>query len=90
MVNYPVSTLTVAQLAGEFDSTDETPKNNTGNPVLLATLTKTDAEWGNLPAWTSAYANSHGITQAALTQIQALYPNKIIDLEGLYCTLTNV
>tara|TARA_B110000495_G_C23015549_1_gene601412 strand:+ start:195 stop:467 length:273 start_codon:yes stop_codon:yes gene_type:complete len=90
MVNYNVDALTVAQLAGEFDSTDEGVKANTGTPVLLATLTKTDAEWGNLPAWTSAYANAHGITQLALTQIQALYPNKIIDLEGLYVTLTVV
>ena len=90
MVNYNVNSLTVAQLAGEFDSTDDTPKDNIGSPVLLATLTKTDAEWGNLPGWTSAYANSHGITQMALTEIQNLYPNKVIDLEGLYVTLTNV
>lgn len=90
MTQYDVDTLTVAQLAGEFDSTDETPKSNIGSPVLLASITKTDAEWGNLAAWQSASANSHGITQAALTELKNLYPNKLVNLDGLYCTLTVV
>jgi hypothetical protein len=90
MTQYDVDTLTMAQLTAEFDSTDETPKNNIGTPVLLASVTKTDVEWGQLPAWQSANANSHGITQIALAELKALYPNKLINLEGLYCTLTVV
>lgn len=90
MVNYNVDNLTVAQIAGESDSSDESVGSNTGTPVLLASITKTDAEWGNLPAWQSVAANSHGITQAVLAQLQTLYSGKIVNLDGIYLTLTNV
>lgn len=90
MVNYNVDNLTVAQFAGESDVSDESIGTNTGNPVLLASVTKTDAEWGNLPAWQSVANNSHMITQLALTELQNLYAGKIVDLDGIYLTLTNV
>lgn len=90
MVNYNVDNLTVAQIAGESDSGDESVGSNTGTPVLLASITKTDAEWGNLPAWQSVAANSHGITQAVLATLQANYAGKLVDLDGIYLTLTNV
>ena len=90
MVNYNVDNLTVAQLAGESDVSDESIGTNTGNPILLASVTKTDAEWGNLPAWQSVAANSHMITQLALTELQNQYAGKIVDLDGIYLTLTNV
>jgi len=90
MASYNSDTMTLAELATEFDATDVTPKSNIGTPVLLASLTKTETEWGSLDGWQSALNNSHGLTQLALAQIQALYPNKIINLEGLYVTLTVV
>jgi hypothetical protein len=90
MTDYNVDNLTAAEFNGEFDSTDMSVGSNTGNPILLASLTKTDAEWGNLPAWQSAANNSHGISQAALTQLKSLYAGKIVDLEGLYVTSTDV
>lgn len=90
MVSYNADTMTLAQLANEFDATDVTPKTNIGTPVLLASVTKTDVEWSNVDGWQSASLNAWQITSDALAQIKLLYPNKIIDLEGLYVTLTVV
>ena len=89
MTSYNVDSLTVSQIAAESDVGDESVGSNTGNPVTLATLVKTDAEWGNLPAWQSVSANSHSITQLALAELQTLYAGKIVDLDGIYLTLTN-
>lgn len=90
MVEINADVMTLAQLTAEFDATDVTPKTNIGNPILLASLTKTETEWGSLEGWQSALNNSHGITQTALAQLKVLYPNKIINLEGLYVTLNVV
>jgi hypothetical protein len=85
--------MTVGELSGEFNSTVHQTSDYSGlsgTVVTLSTLTKTDLEWGSLPGWGCAYANAHNITGLALAQIQALYPGKVINLDGLKVTLTNV
>lgn len=90
MTFYDVDTITTAEIAAESDVGDQSVGDNTGNAVTLATLTKTQSEWGSLAAWQSVANNSHTITQMARTYLQSNYAGKQVDLDGIFLTLTNV
>ena len=79
-----VDNLTVSAMAATIGVEDESVGSNTGNPVELTSVTKTNTEWGNLEPYQSVANNSHSILQNALTELQSLYPGKEIDLEGIH------
>ncbi len=91
MVNYNVDSLTSTQVMNESGIEDETSySTNTGNPVLLASLTRTEAEWGSLAGWDAVANNAHNIAGLVVSALQTQYAGKIVDLDGIYITLTNV
>ena len=90
MVEYNVNELNLNTLANEINFNNSTVGSNTGNPIRLALLTKTKDQFGNQSSWQIGKSNSNGITEMALQEIKKLYPNKIINLNGLYLTLTDV
>ena len=90
MTYYDVNNLSITTFASTIGVEDESTGTNTGNPITLATVTKTESEWGGLEPYQSVANNSHSILQLALTELQTLYPNKLIDLDGIYITETVV
>ena len=91
MVNYDVDTLTSTQVMNESGIEDETSYNtNTGSPILLARLTRTEAEWGGLEPWDCVASNAHNIAGLVVSALQTQYAGKIVNLDGIYITRTNV
>ena len=85
-----VDNLTVSAMAATIGVEDESIGSNTGTPIELTSVTKTESEWGSLEPYQSVANNSHSILQNALTELQSLYPNKEIDLDGIYIVETIV
>jgi len=87
-----VDDLTVASMASIINSAHESIGSNTGTPLQLASVTKTETEWGSLDPHVSVSNNSYLILQTALTSLTLAYGDdgKEVDLDGIYLEETVV
>ena len=85
-----VDSMTVANTNSLITVNNESIGSNTGTPVLLVSITKTEAEWGSLEPYQSVSNNSHAILQSAINVLKTNYAGKEIDFDGIVITETEV
>jgi len=90
MATFNVNGIFTSNIQSESDVGDESVGSNSGTRTTLATLTKTNVEWGNLAGWECVRDNKHNIADSVKTAIQTNYPNKVIDLDGIYIEMVTV
>jgi len=79
-----VDNMTVASMASIINANHESIGSNTGTAVQLASVTKTESEWGGLDPHVSVSNNSYSILATARTSLQATYAGKEIDMDGIF------
>ena len=73
-------------MATIINSAHESIGSNTGTALQLASVTKTETEWGGLDPHVNVSSNSYMILQTALQSLDLAYGDdgKEIDLDGIY------
>jgi len=90
MVEYNVDSLYTSDIQNESDVGDESIGSNSGDSVILSSVTKTETEWGTMSGWELVEDNKFSIASLARNTIQSNYPGKMIDLDGIYVTYETV
>ena len=90
MVEYNVNSLNTSDIQSESDVGDESIGSNSGDSVILSSVTKTETEWGTGSAWELVEDNKFNIASLARNYLQSNYAGKMVDLDGIYLTYETV
>ena len=93
MVWTNVNNMSTSEFCGTIGTEDLSIGSNTGTPIELASVTKAETgsnSWAGLDPNVSVANNSHSIAQLAVASLQSTYPDKEVDLVGIYIEETEV